>query len=69
MTNGGPAFPVPEVVTGNQISAAQYRGLTVRDYFAAAALQGLIASGSPASYAGLGELAYQAADNMLAARE
>lgn len=49
MPNGGPAFPnppklVPEIVPDEFTnSLIQQPGMTLRDYFAAAALQGLIA--------------------------
>lgn len=43
MSNGGPAFPVPEVVSANQAQTAQFAGMTLRDYFAAAALPAIIA--------------------------
>lgn len=64
--DGGSAFPLailPE-------SDAVYSGMTLRDYFAAAALQGMLAQarpgdGTPAEFA---EDAYTFADAMLAAR-
>lgn len=69
MENGGYAFPVPDFDQGGNRRTSDKKGMTLRDYFAAAALQGLIASGTTTSYSGLGEMAYQAADKMLAARE
>jgi hypothetical protein len=46
--DGGPAFPLPSHTKrwdpNNQIFT-QDEGMTLRDYFAAAALQGLLASG------------------------
>ncbi|MBR8322702.1 MULTISPECIES: hypothetical protein [Burkholderia cepacia complex] len=68
MDSGGPAFPVPVTTLDNQKHSSSLQGMSLRDYFAAAALQGMIASGSSAHYAGLGEMAYAAADNLLAAR-
>ena len=62
---GGPAFPSSFVMELNQ-------GLTIRDYFAAKAMQGLIERGftefgnRESSYA---NLAYTYADAMLKARE
>jgi hypothetical protein len=44
-------------------------GLSIRDYFAAAALQGLLAEGGCASWDADAESAYKAADAMLKARE
>ena len=72
MTNtntGGPAFP------GLHPSAeCRFReeGMTLRDYFAAKALQGMFASGNlPKSVTDeeLAAVAYQTADAMLKARE
>lgn len=48
MNNGGPAFPRPighYPVAGCTYNDAQ-AGMTLRDYFAAAALTGLLAEGS-----------------------
>jgi len=63
--NGGPAFPLAGTRTGPESS-----GMTLRDYFAAAAMQGMLASpdgdGHIERYA-IG--AYQIADQMLATRE
>ena len=62
---GGPAFPSPFVMELNQ-------GLTIRDYFAAKAMQGLIERGftefgnRESAYT---NLAYIYADAMLKARE
>ena len=76
--DGGPAFPRsagysapdgrPEYSNGAQ------KGLSLRDYFAAAALQGLLACPSDATPnetwpTFLSELAYQYADAMLEARD
>lgn len=67
--NGGPAFP-------NQ----GYEGLTIRDYFAAKAMQSIVSSpkemeslidtlGAKTAYAMVSETAYVIADEMLRARE
>ena len=66
---GGPAFPVfPETEVGH---AAAFRGMTMRDYFAAKAMQGIILH--PQGLAGLWDEAaqesYKVADAMLKARE
>ena len=69
--DGGPAFPVPAPVCSGPNNSWEYPsdGMTLRDYFAAAALQGILASpdtvGSQPSIAGY---AYQYADTMLAER-
>lgn len=48
LNSGGPAFPVPRAYTEPNLEVAQWEelGITVRDYFAAKALQGAIAAGS-----------------------
>ena len=66
INDGGPAFPTPAGIQHND-------GMTLRDYFAAAALQGIISDASvPASSKKDGELvsrsAYHFADSMLKAR-
>ncbi len=47
------------------------RGMTLRDYFAAACMQGYIAAGTPSdvTYHDIAEKAYRAADAMLEERE
>jgi hypothetical protein len=45
------------------------RGISIRDYFAAAALQGLIANGECPTWDDDAKAAYAAADAMLKARE
>jgi len=62
--DGGPAFPVPH-------SGTHSYGMTLRDYFAAAALKGLIASPSiddAMSTIQICACAYEWADAMLAER-
>jgi hypothetical protein len=71
--DGGPAFPISEwhLKTGpnGRATHPDWRGMTLRDYFAAKALVGLIASqdcaGRPAMVT---KDAYRIADAMLAAR-
>jgi hypothetical protein len=61
--DGGPAFPTPAGIQHND-------GMTLRDYFAAAALQGLMANPNQIkSWREYVECAYQTADVMLKARE
>ena len=63
MNNCGPAFPCYDD-NGEQIE-----GMSLRDYFAAKALQGLMASPSdPASLEIAAEWSYKVADAMLAER-
>jgi hypothetical protein len=72
-----PAFPVPPgatTFTGDPRDGGGYEpaqeGMTLRDYFAAAALQGLIASGPhDISLREYSLESYQHADAMLAARQ
>jgi len=57
-----PAFPV-------QSTAQATYGMTLRDYFATAAMQGMISSGSDVWPITIAEKAYKMADAMLRARE
>ena len=77
--NGGPAFPsgVVKYLANGGISRKSplYEGITMRDYFAAKAMQGLLASprgtpsGDPATDFYYAKTAYIMADAMLAERE
>lgn len=83
MTNntGGPAFPVTSYVNSDgETFESKPQGMTLRDYFAAAALQGLCAgfcshdddwprSDEPEGYEIAAEHAYRMADAMLKERE
>ena len=82
LKNGGPAFPQPLVYTstGSGIVSADEvdaGGMTLRDYFAAKAMQGIfsmIATGAHGTTAsdiegGIAREAYMLADAMLKARE
>lgn len=64
---GGPAFPTPRYERGDMYSI----GMTLRDYFAAKALQGMLAEngGGPMRNNTLAEFSYEIADAMLKARE
>jgi hypothetical protein len=71
-----PAFPRPHSEDRfNEDAAAAQRGMTLRDYFAAAALTGHISCISGANltsekwHAEAARLSYQTADAMLKARE
>lgn len=65
---GGPAFPVP-----NDANVNGQEGMQLRDYFAAKAMQAMIANDWPmhdgSSMGYLTESAYRTADAMLEARE
>lgn len=69
--DGGPAFPTGEVLDRNgQIQDYMVGGMTLRDYFAAKAMSGLIHIGAmpDASPRVVAEYAYKFADGMLKAR-
>lgn len=62
LNNGGPAFPVPSEWEKH------WDGMTLRDYFAAKALVGLLAIGIPDEVEPYAEQAYAFADAMLRTR-
>jgi hypothetical protein len=73
--NGGPAFPVYKYVNADgKTFTSEPTGMTLRDYFAAAALRGLLADGvdqADSLYGTVDDItrvAYIYADAMLAAR-
>jgi len=70
INDGGPAFPHTTQWDGIT-PAINYHGISMRDYFAAAALQGLMAKVDPedhwADYRA--KWSYEAADAMLKARK
>lgn len=66
-TTGGPAFPS----TISESDGLTFKGMTLRDYFAAAALTGLCANsqaGIQPFRENIAKAAFTLADNMLAAR-
>lgn len=70
--NGGPAFPIhPDMPTPND--HGDPTGMALRDYFAAKAMQGLIAqscgTAASSSVSFGAEYAYQMADAMMKARK
>jgi len=78
--DGGPAFPDPgRAQSAKQREVLTATGITMRDYFAAAALQGLCASMTDARFSEIRDLiaggmneatvCYLLADAMLRARE
>lgn len=69
--DGGPAFPFGQISehSGQPINGFFNPGMTLRDYFAAAALQGILFIGGGASWDDDAKNAYKAADAMLKARE
>ena len=71
---GGPAFPMlGRVVKGKWEPYSQFTGMTIRDYFAAKAMQGMAGSHAYCErgwdQADLAGQAYEIADAMLKARE
>ena len=68
INDGGPAFPV-DISCYNGDRSRLY-GMSLRDYFAAAALQGMLADHTClGTYAQVAEGAYGYADAMIAQRE
>ena len=65
---GGPAFPLTNDRVVGALSVAESQGMTLRDYFAAKAMQGLLASDVEASMPEFARRSYQMADEMLEAR-
>ena len=59
---GGPAFPI-------KTFDGDYRGMTLRDYFAAKAMQGLVGAPQAIPRTSIAEHAYLMADAMIAERE
>ena len=68
---GGPAFPVQGFSTraGQGFQLVMADGMTLRDYFAAKAMQALMPKFDLASSVEVAEWAYQFADEMLEARK
>ena len=71
---GGPAFPSLPIVQefeGKRLTMTE--GLTMRDYFAAKAMQGVVSGlstrGEPLNYKECALFSYELADAMLKARE
>jgi hypothetical protein len=60
-----PAFPLHN--HGTQTLGMHFTGMTLRDYFAAKAMQGIV-NNSDAFWAGAAPLAYQYADAMMKVR-
>jgi hypothetical protein len=80
MNDGGPAFPTPEILDERRGEVLQYGGpgMSLRDYFAAAALTGMLAHstryrprpGDPVNWhEAISKEAYELADATLEARK
>lgn len=63
---GGPAFPVQSIYVEDE--ATNLRGMTLLDYFAAKAMQGLLASNVEAPIERFVAKSYEMADAMIKAR-
>jgi hypothetical protein len=70
-TTGGPAYPTRNYAAIVPISTGYSEGMTLRDYFAGKAMQGLLLddNGDFSDRNWLAEKAYEFADAMLKARE
>lgn len=66
MKDGGPAFPVVSEY-GEKVESSQ--GMTLRDYFAAKAMQAFWTEGVASNHNFAADWAYKQADAMLRARE
>jgi hypothetical protein len=66
---GGPAFPRPAYTHPNGEIVLDEDGMTLRDYFAAKAMQGMLASDVNATRHIFAAQAYAMADAMLETRE
>lgn len=67
INDGGPAFPTPRYERGDMYSL----GMSLRDYFAAKAAQGIMSASSEGGYLApeVATEAYEMADAMLKARD
>ena len=72
LKNGGPAFPAPQLSDIGACTPAEAAGMSLRDYFAAAAMQGELAGNAgewrDTSVGDLARWSYRVADAMLAER-
>ena len=68
--NGGPAFPVVKVYNNGDTSQLS-NGMSLRDYFAAKAMQGISANNkcNEMTFEDIAKLSYKQADAMLQSRE
>ena len=64
---GGPAFPYQDVLPDGMANLTPQIGMTLRDYFAAKAMQTMC--GFSGTYESHAKYAYMMADEMLKARE
>ena len=62
--NGGPAFP-----SNGSMGEVTHEGMTLRDYFAAKAMQGFLSAAEVWTASEISDASYELADAMLAARK
>lgn len=67
INTGGSAFPYSALMPSGPTMFADSEGMTLRDYFAAKAMQGLMDAAMPMPE--IAQAAYQMADDMLEARK
>jgi hypothetical protein len=67
--NGGSAFPVNAANLGSTGSYPPEQGMSLRDYFAAKAMQGFYQRVESGGFVRVAQLSYELADAMLKARE
>lgn len=69
--SGGPAFPVNEHKDHRGMQVEATYGMTIRDYFAAKAMQALLHSANPGDglWGTEAKAAYEIADSMMEARD
>lgn len=70
MSKNRPAFPAIQIRPGDNYNPAMkiyHTGVTTRDYFAAKALQGLLAAGERGDEEAIADSAYKMADAMIKA--
>jgi hypothetical protein len=68
MSNNTPAFPSAQLDT-TTLTYKYVEGMTLRDYFAAKAMQGYVGQGKSYDFADIAQASYRLADVMLKARE
>jgi hypothetical protein len=68
MNTGGPAFPTGIITDDKGVIIGGSNGMTLRDYFAAKAMQACITSGRFHGYMDCASDSYKMADAMIVAR-
>ena len=69
INTGGPAFPSHEAAESDYRNRISGGGMSLRDWFAGKAMQGMLAASENYPTPELADYAYQVADAMLRARE